>query len=62
LTQQYAFSGVLVLISILVLYLAHRDSEEEPRRYSVPPPKFPDGDKTVDETSIKARERPLTQT
>ena len=42
-----------MVVTAVIFYFSLRTTEEEPRRYKVPPPRWPEGDKTVDETSIK---------
>ena len=51
--RQYGVLGALMVVTAVIFYFSLRTTEEEPRRYKVPPPRWPEGDKTVDETSIK---------
>lgn len=50
-----AITAVLVTTTLLgrICLSAHGNSVPRPRRYAVPPPKFPDTESTVDETSVR---------
>lgn len=55
-TFQIGVAITVVLFSLLITRLsacAIANSTPPPRRYTVPPPKFPDANATVDQTSIK---------
>jgi hypothetical protein len=63
---QLVFSILIVVVSLVLVKKVHGAADEEPVRYTVPPPKFPESDgDLVENTNIKVRtsaSHPVLQT